>query len=298
MLPDLEWLKGSGFVIESPPMDGRTRTVPVPALGIDFEVLADDSIIGPAIASGSWEDHETALFRAHVGPGKRVLDLGANVGWFAVQAILAGAEVTAFEPVPQIAAVAQRNIARANEHGKGNGTLLPFAAAERSGTARIVLAASNHGDNRVLDESAPPPADLAGSEEIEIRLERVDDHVQGPIDVLKIDTQGSEFLALTGARKLLGASPHLALLIEFWPYALRGADPEQLLALLDELGFTLGKATAAPYPMTPGRILRQALARDPVKGGLDLYGVKGRLPFHVLGLEARLRSIWRSLRED
>jgi len=279
-------------------MDGRTRTVPVPALGLDFEVLADDSIIGPAIASGSWEDHETALFRAHIGPGKRVLDLGANVGWFAVQAILAGAEVTAFEPVPEIAAVAGRNIARANESGPGSGKLMPFAAAERAGTARIVLAATNHGDNRVLDDSATAPADLAGSEEVEIRLERVDDHLSGPIDVLKVDTQGSEFLALTGARKLLDASPDIALLIEFWPYALRGATPEELLALLDELGFTLGKATAAPYPMSSERILRQALARDPVKGGLDLYGVKGRRPFHVLGPAARLRSIWRGLREN
>lgn len=285
-------------VLESPPMDGRTRTVPVPALGIDFEVLADDSIIGPAIAAGSWEDHETALFRAHVGPGKRVLDLGANVGWFAVQAILAGATVTAFEPVPSIAAVAERNIARANAIGPGSGELLPFAAAERAGSARIVLAATNHGDNRVLDDAAEAPADLAGSEELEIRLERVDDHVQGPIDVLKIDTQGSELLALQGARKLLNASPDVALLIEFWPYALRGGTPEELLALLDELGFKLGKATAAPYPMDSARILKQALARDPIKGGLDLYGVKGRLPFHVLGTATRLRSMWRACREN
>jgi len=279
-------------------MDGSTRTVPVPSLGIDFEVLAGDSIIGPAIASGSWEDHETALFRAHVGPGKRVLDLGANVGWFAVQAILAGAQVTAFEPVPAIAAVAARNIARANKAGPGKGVLLPFAAADKSGTARIVLAARNHGDNRVLDEGADAPADMQGSEEIEIRLERVDDHVREPIDVLKVDTQGSEFLALSGARKLIEKSPDLALLIEFWPYALRGAQPEELLALLLQWGFRLGKATVAPYPMTTERLLKQALARDPVKGGLDLYGVRGKLPFHVLGAVARLKSIWRSKREN
>jgi hypothetical protein len=49
--------------------------------------------------------------------------------------------------------------------------------------------------------------------------------------------------------------------------------------------------------MDPARILRQAEARDPVKGGLDLYAVRGR-PFHVLGLKARLRSLWRSCRES
>ncbi|MDP6538330.1 MAG: FkbM family methyltransferase [Planctomycetota bacterium] len=278
-------------------MDATTRTVAVPELGIDFEVLADDAVIGPAIERGSWEDHETALFRAHLAPGARVVDLGANVGWFAATAILAGAEVDAFEPVPAIADIAERNMARAAERGPGSGRLHRFAAGEEPGTACIALGGTNHGDNRVLDEGAPRPDDMGDAEEIEIRIERTDDHVRGPVDVLKIDTQGSEWLALRGAGRLLSDSPRLALLLEFWPYALRGCDPAELLDLLGRQGFTIGKATAAPYPMAAERILRQAAARDPVKGGLDLYAVRGR-PFHVLGPAARLRSVWRSWRED
>ena len=92
-------------------------------------------------------------------------------------------------------------------------------------------------------------------------------------------------------------SPSMGLLLEFWPYALRGAKPEQLLAWLAGEGFTLGKATEAPYPMSPERILRQTLRRDPVKGGLDLYATRGR-PFHVLGPRARLHGWIRSLKED
>lgn len=278
------------------PTAGPTKTVHVPALGLDFDVLADDAIIGPAIEKGSWEDHETRLFRAHLRPGDRVLDLGANVGWFAVQAILAGAEVDAFEPVPFIADVAERNIARANARGPGKGRLHRVAASDAPGRAEIVLAPKNHGDNRVVEPGAPPPADLTGAERIAIELARVDDLVQRPVRVLKIDTQGSEWLALHGARKLLAASRQLALLIEFWPYALRGAKPEQLVDFLLAEGFTIGKATAAPYPMTKERLLRQALARDPVRGGLDLWATRG-LPFHVGGAKTRLRSLWRSLKE-
>lgn len=277
-------------------MDFTPKTVHLPHLGLDFEVLADDAIIGPAIAGGSWESHETALFRAHIRPGDRVLDLGANVGWFAVQAILAGAEVHAFEPVPGIAALARRNIERANQKGPGKGVLHQLAASDSAGRAQIVLAAKNHGDNRVLDPGAEKPKDLAAGETIEIQLARVDDHVQGPVKVIKIDTQGSELLALRGAKRLLAASPKVALLIEFWPYALRGGQPADLLELLNREGFTLGKATAAPYPMPPARILKQALARDPVKGGLDLYGVRG-LSFHVLGPAAQFKALWRSLKE-
>ena len=277
-------------------MQPKTRLVRPRALELEFEILADDAIIGPAIEQGGWEAHESALFRAHLRPGARVLDLGANVGWFSCLAVLAGAEVHAFEPVPHIAEVCARNLERANARGPGRAILHRCAAAERAGRARIALSAKNQGDNRVID-GAERPRDMGAGETVEIELARVDDLVEGPVRVLKIDTQGSEWLALSGMPRVLAASPELALLVEFWPYALRGAKPEELLAFLEREGFTLGKATEAPYPMQPQRILRQALARDPVKGGLDLYGTRG-LPFHALGLRARLHGMWRALRED
>jgi FkbM family methyltransferase len=278
-------------------MSAATRSVRVPQLGMDFEVLADDTIIGPAIAGGSWEEHETALFRAHLEPGCQVLDLGANVGWFSVQAIRAGCEVHAFEPVPFIADVAEANIERANALGPGRGVLHRCAAGAEPGTARIALAAENRGDNRVLD-GAELPSDMEDAESLEIRIERVDDLVQGATRVIKIDTQGSEWLALRGMPRLLAASRRTALLLEFWPYALRGCEPRELLDYLGAEGFTIGKATAAPYPMTTERILRQASRRDPVKGGLDLYASRGGAPFHVLGTAARLRGLVRSWREE
>lgn len=277
-----------------------TRTVRARALGLELEVLEGDLLIGPAIERGAWEEHETALFRAHLRPGARVLDLGANIGWYGVQAVLAGCEVHCFEPVPEIADVCERNLARAMRAGAGKATLHRCAASDRAGRATIALAARNFGDNRVLDEragaAADVPGDMLGARTLEIELARVDERVEGPCRVIKVDTQGSEWLALQGARKLLDASRECALLVEFWPYALRGAQPRELLDFLAAQGFTLGKATAAPYPMEPERILKQALARDPVKGGLDLYATRG-LPFHVLGLPARLRSLARSLRE-
>jgi FkbM family methyltransferase len=278
-------------------MPSATKFARVPGLAFEFEVLAGDAIIGPAIERGAWEEHETALFKAHLVPGSTVLDLGANVGWFAVQAILAGCDVHAFEPVPAIADVAERNMARAMESGKGRGTLYRFAAGDRRATAVIALAAANFGDNRVLESGAPRPADMGAGEEIEIEIERVDDHVRGPVRLIKIDTQGSEWLALQGARELLDASPSVALLMEFWPYALRGAQPAELLRFLRDRGFAIGKATAAPYPMSVERILLQAAARDPVKGGLDLYATRG-VPFHTGGLGRRVRSLVRSLRES
>lgn len=278
-------------------MSPTTQTVRVPSLALDFDVLAGDAIIGPAIARGVWEEHETRLFRAHLRPGCTVLDLGANVGWFGVQAVMAGCEVHCFEPVPAIADACATNLERAMRAGTGRAVLHRCAAGSQRGTAAIELSAANFGDNRVVVDGAARPADMGRGERLVIAVERVDDLVHGPVRVVKIDTQGSEWHALLGMQRTLAASPQVALLLEFWPYALRGAAPEELLAFLAQQRFTIGKATAAPYPMSPDRILKQARARDPVKGGLDLYAVRG-LPFHVDGWRTRLRALARNLRED
>ena len=279
-------------------MQFATRTVHLPRVagGLDFEVLADDAIIGPAIEQGSWAGDEVALMLAHIEPGSRVVDLGANVGWFAVQAVLAGAQVDAFEPVPAIAEIAQRNIDRAAAKSQGSGTVHPVAAGAEPGSAEIVLAAKNHGDNRVVESDDRTPGDLDGSERLTIQIAPVDSLVKGPVRFLKVDTQGSEWLALQGCTQLLDDSPELALLLEFWPYALRDATPDQLIDFLIAQGFTLGKATDGPFPMNRDRILRHAGHRGDVHGGIDLYGVRER-PFHVLGTTARVRGLVRSLKE-
>lgn len=279
-----------------PAMEFSTRTVSLSHIreGLDFEVLDQDSIIGPSIEKGSWADEETQLMCAHIEPGNRVVDLGANVGWFAVQAVLADAEVDAFEPVPGIAEIAQRNVDRAMAVSEGRGTVHVMAAGAERGQAEIALSDDNRGDNRLMDDDVP--SDMGEVSQITIDVVPVDEVVQGAAHFLKVDTQGSEWLALQGAKALLKKSPRLGLLIELWPYALRGATPRQLIGFLLEQGFTLGKATAAPYPMSLDRILSQIDGHDPLKAGMDLYGAKGG-PFHVLGTAARLRGMLRSIKE-
>lgn len=274
----------------------KTKLVRVPSLDLDFEVLADDSVIGPSIERGMWEEHETRLFRAHLHPGDRVIDLGANVGWFGVQAVMAGADVTCFEPVPVIAEVCQRNLERAQRAGRGRATLHVCAAGSERGTAEIAIAARNYGDNRVLDAFRPRPSDMGIGAVMPIRVERVDDLLSGPFRVIKIDTQGSEWHALLGMKQILERSTQCMLLLEYWPYALRGVKGEQMLEYLAGLGFTFGKATAAPYPMSAARIHAQVTSRDPIRGGIDLYATRG-VPFHVGGIGGRVRALARSLRE-
>jgi hypothetical protein len=61
------------------------------------------------------------------------------------------------------------------------------------------------------------------------------------IDVIKMDIEGGELLALKGATAVLAANPNLTLVFEFAPAHLRaaGSEPEELLTLLREFGFSI-----------------------------------------------------------
>jgi SAM-dependent methyltransferase len=54
------------------------------------------------------------LDAAHVGPGSRMLDLGTGPGFVAAEAVRRGADVTAVDADPQMAATAARNVPEAD----------------------------------------------------------------------------------------------------------------------------------------------------------------------------------------
>lgn len=62
-----------------------------------------------------------------------------------------------------------------------------------------------------------------------------------PVDVIKIDIQGAEMLALRGMEQLLCQSPNLIMFSEFWPLGLSrfGSHARDYLSLLRYHGFQL-----------------------------------------------------------
>ena len=67
-------------------------------------------------------------------------------------------------------------------------------------------------------------------------------HHNEHVDFIKIDIQGYEYYALLGMRETIKRSDSIAIFCEFWPYGLlskAGADPDEYLALLKEMGFEL-----------------------------------------------------------
>ena len=228
--------------------------------GVTVVLNPADPVVSSALAFGVYESFETKLIGRLVRPGMRVLDIGANVGYYtALLAKQVGprGRVTAFEPAPGNFAVLGRTV-RANSFG--NVQTVQGAVSETSGESFLFLSDQNGGDHRLYATE--------GRQKIAVPLLSVDQFLPPDtrIDFVKMDIQGSEGLALRGMRDTLRHSPNAQILTEFWPDGLRqaGVEPQEFLTTLqDDLGFTLWEVDEAReqlLPVTDGAAL---IARHP-----------------------------------
>jgi len=142
-----------------------------------------------------------------ISPGTRVLDIGANVGIYALPwaAISTGVTVHCFEPNPAVRARLARNVAL-NRLGS-RVRLHPEALSDRAGTATLY----GSDDMSSLNQGVYSGRQAAP---VEVPLARLDDVLGGegtPISLMKIDVQGHELEVLRGAETLI--SRHRPVLI-------------------------------------------------------------------------------------
>lgn len=192
------------------------------------------------IASFLWkfsilENYETGLLKQIVKPGMRVVDIGANIGCYTLlMTRLTGprGKIIAFEPDPDNYRLLTKNIKR---NRIGNITAVQKAVSNQSGSARLFLNRGHRGDHRLFDHEGKRPF-------LEIETTTLDDQLAGnPVDVIKMDIQGAELLALGGMAKTIARNTGLIIITEFSPYHLEkcGASPSEFLDTLESAGFLL-----------------------------------------------------------
>lgn len=185
--------------------------------------------------TGIWEPFETSLLLRWLRPGDVFVDVGANIGYFSLLAAsVVGPQgaVFAFEPDPDNFRLLLANAALNQLAARI--TAVAAALSATDGEGRLYLSADNLGDHQVYvgeEERRSVPIRLyQGSRYLQSRLAR--------IDVLKVDTQGSEFQVIAGLLPLLRQLPYCPrILIELTPHALRlaGASGRALVELLATL---------------------------------------------------------------
>lgn len=204
-----------------------------------LKIHVDGLVIqGPAVSwrilnnlsEGEYESVEVRLFKECLTPGMVVLDIGANVGYYAlVAARIVGptGHVFAFEPDPRTRDALVANMARNNFK---NVTVIGKGASDAEGEHEMYLSASA---NRSSLYQTPSLERVVGK--LSVEQTTVDAELNGRVaDVAKMDIEGAEAAAYRGMRKSL--RPGAVLFMEFSPpmLAAAGADPDEFGRLLIE----------------------------------------------------------------
>lgn len=229
---------------------------------INGHVMHLDPVDSLGLARGAYEPDETAVVESVVRPGMRVLDLGANIGYFTLLcARLAGPEgtVMAVEPDPGNFRLLERNV-RANNYGD-RVRLLQHAASDTPGVMRLYQPLRSAAHHSLAPQGESDPF-------VEVEVVRVDDLVDGAIDFMKIDVEGAELGALHGAAALIARSPNLVIMTEFNPRALVAFDvePRAYLDFLAGLGFSFSDIDHNARAVLPRSIDEIAAIYTPANG--------------------------------
>jgi FkbM family methyltransferase len=175
---------------------------------------------------------EIGLLKKYVRPGSVVLDIGANIGFYArMLSEFAGrnGKVFCFEPD-------KKNFERLSSECKGlaNVSIYNKAVGESSGRLKLYLSGDLNVDHRSYE-----PEKFSSVTEVE--SVSVDDLVisGGQVDFVKMDIQGFEEKALKGMKATLAKNHGIRMITEFWPYGLRraGGSAASYFYSLDSMGF-------------------------------------------------------------
>ncbi len=202
-------------------------------------VSPEDTAIGSVIAqTHDYEPPVTKIFQQYLRPGMVALDIGANIGYFSLLAaslVGSGGLVYAWEPAPSNVRLLY---ASQLANGFNNIQIVQAAATDRTRLLRYFSASSN-GNVATLEDGCRE--DVIGAETV-MGL-RIDDLLpqDARVGFVKIDVEGHEFRAISGARQMLERSRPVVV-SEFSPFGLRQSsdvDGQEYLEFFVRLGYDL-----------------------------------------------------------
>ncbi|MDX1415471.1 MAG: FkbM family methyltransferase [Candidatus Promineifilaceae bacterium] len=215
----------------------RSQPVLVELAEFQQYVRLNDHFIGAAIARDKhYEVNVSQVLRELLRPGITFLDIGANIGYFS---LLAAAHlentgrVIAFEPVAENRELFALSVA-VNDFQ--NIEIHPYAVSDHEAVVALEMGARN-SNSRMIDP------DLGSDVYQQVKTVVLDHYLTdlNTLDIVKIDIEGAEPLALKGMGELIEQFRPL-IITEFSPKLIvqtSQANPESYLAALVELGYTL-----------------------------------------------------------
>lgn len=213
------------------------------ACGIQMNCDLSGLIQQQLLFSGTYlvEQQQLADWRQRAQTSPIIVDVGANVGIYSLEACVANpqAQVLAIEPTPSLAQQLRQTLAlnqiqhvEVLEAALGRG--MGYALLQCCDGMPAPGAPSNEGMNFITSEAA------AGGQSLAVELTNLD-HVAAErgwrcLDLIKIDVQGQEPAVLDGARSLLNRQAIHCLFVEL--NGLRcGEAGDQVVRILQQHGY-------------------------------------------------------------
>jgi FkbM family methyltransferase len=199
----------------------------------------DQSLGKTLTRRAEYEPEWTAWLTRVVQPGMRVVDIGANLGYYTVlfgQRVGEHGRVLAFEPDPFNRDLLERSV-------RDNG-LDSRVTIERAAVTDLVGTCTLHIDSnyRGLHSLSSRNRLSSGEAAIDVPAVTLDAALAdfGEPDFIKIDAQGAEGAILRGASKTLGSARLSRVMLELWPFGLAncGSSTDEVLRALEGHGFT------------------------------------------------------------
>jgi FkbM family methyltransferase len=191
--------------------------------------------------SGAYEKDTATLFREVIKPGMTVVDIGAHVGYFTrLFGDLVGTTgvVHAFEADPVNFA-----LLKDNTRGREKVHIHEQAVADRGGMIEFYETENHTGCHSLVASDSRP-------HKLTVSCVALDEFLQTnnipQVDVIKMDIEGGEPIALRGMRNALTSNPNVILITEFCPDNFRESStrPSEYIAQLHELGLRTWSITA------------------------------------------------------
>lgn len=184
---------------------------------------------------GCHEPEFTKIFSEILPRDAKVIDVGANIGYYVLIAARIAQKIYAIEPEPRSLELLKKNIALNSYDDLVE--VHQLAISNRIGKA--LLSISDRPDaHRLLEPDATQYEKV-----IEIETTTLDEFLKDKdFDVVRMDVEGAEWLVIQGMRDILGRiNKPLILIIEVHPWLIThyGGDAVKMLELLFDSGFKL-----------------------------------------------------------
>jgi len=215
----------------------KYQTVTIP-LNLKLKVLTKDACLGIYLLMGkSYEPQTTELFLKNIKTFSKIVDIGANVGYYTLLAAKKCTKgiVYAFEPDLENFNLLKENIKINNLK---NVVIENKAISNKNGFSNFLIANIHKGKSRLLKKDYP------NINQARVRTIKLDSYFKNvKIDLIKMDIEGAEILALLGAKRLIRYQKKLTIILEYNPQHISeyGYEPKQLIDLIESLDLKIYK---------------------------------------------------------